>query len=74
MKEEMASPDIAAPSRLSLGGPGKLGDGEGGSGFRCELTPNLGAYIDLISFPRPENRLCDHSLPFEALPVRVVKS
>jgi hypothetical protein len=47
MKEEIPSPDIAAPSRPLHGGPGKPGDGEGGPGFRCGLTPNLDAYIGL---------------------------
>lgn len=50
MKEELSSPDIAAPSRPLHGGPGKLDDGEGGSGFRCELAPNLDAYISLNRF------------------------
>jgi len=47
MKEEMSSPDISASSRPLHGGPGKLGDGEGGSGLRCELAPNIDAYINL---------------------------
>lgn len=50
MKEEMSSPDISAPSRPLHGGPGKLGDGEGGSGFRCELVPNIDAYTGLNQF------------------------
>lgn len=50
MKEELSSPDIAALSRPLHGDPGKLGDGEGGPGFRCKLTPNLDAYIDLNRF------------------------
>ena len=48
VKDEMSSPDITAPSRLSLGGPGKQSNGEGCHEFRCELAPNLDAYIDLI--------------------------
>lgn len=50
MKEEMSSPDTAAPSRSLHGGPGKLGDGEGGPGFRCELASNIDAYISLNRF------------------------
>ena len=48
MKEEMSSPDITAPPRLSFGGPGKHSEGEGGHGFRCESVLNLGPYIRLI--------------------------
>ena len=48
VKEEMPSPDIAAASRFSHGGPGKPSDREGGTGFRCESVPRLDAYIGLI--------------------------
>jgi len=50
VEEEIPSLDVTAPLRASLGGSGKLGDGEGAPGFRCELVPNLDAYINLIQF------------------------
>jgi len=73
VKDEMSSPDITAPSRLSLGGTGKQSDGEGGHGFRCKFAPNLDAYIDLNCSPPPvPNSLREHIIPFEAFPVRIV--
>ena len=46
--KDITSSEIAAPSRPSLGGPGKQSGDEGGHGFRCGFVPNLDAYIDLI--------------------------